>query len=147
MNEEKSVVPLADGSVPAVVHGQGRLYFAIDKAVDTLYELMDDKEMEGYVRLNAVNSVLDRVGLGKKSTVDHHHEVTHGLDPQIEQMVERLKRRDTVVARPQIVAPEIEVVGEEVEEAEIVEEPSAPPVQSVVLDFATFQSQPPNDEI
>lgn len=143
---ELSITPGPDGSIPAVVNGQGRLYRLIDTAVDTLRQLMTDDEQEGYVRLNAANSALDRVGLGKKSTVDHHHDVTHGLDPQIQQLMERLRRRDVVVPKPEIAPPIVNVVGEEdddIEEAEIV--PPSAPQQSVVLDFEEFRSRPPDE--
>ena len=143
---DADVVPLSDGSIPAVVKGQHRLYQVIEKAVGTLEDLMSDPEQEGYVRLNAANSALDRVGLGKKSTVDHKHEVTHGVDAQVEELIERLRRKANPpeIAAPIHVAPE--VVGEDdVEEAEIVEDPEPVPQPSVVLDFNEFLSRPPGE--
>ena len=150
MSDDQLPVPTGSDKRPSeVIQGESRLYRTISPAVQVLQDLMEDPDQEGYVRLNAANSVLDRVGLGKRSTVDHHHEVQHGLDPQIEQLVERMKRKQKVEAeRLQIAAapaePVIEVVGEEVEDAEVVEDAPERQPQSVVLDFESFITREPD---
>lgn len=83
-----------------------------DRAVDKLENLIDNKDTKDSVRLNAINSVLDRTLGRAEQKVSHEGNLIRQLYEEIKD--ERIKRETKI----------IDVTPEDIEDADVVKKPS-----------------------
>lgn len=102
MSERVTEGPLHVSEPGPLEHAKRRLNEIVDKAVDTLDELLVAEE--GAVRLGAAKTILDRVGLVPQTRINLTGELrsTHALDAELDVMltefIERKQRGLTEVA-------------------------------------------------